>query len=132
MYSFFHQAVLYLLTLFFLWSLFSSVMSMQEEVALSGNIVEGKVDDPKAIFKQAVKEVRQCLRVTKESLPKICEEIENASSRSIIRAVFRRLNSITQIFLRSAQEDRYRDLISKALCELEASPRLQSFLPTAG
>ena len=66
-------------------------MSMQEEVALSGNTVEDKADDPQAIFKLAVKEVRQCLRVTKDSLPKICGEIENASSRSIIKAVFRRL-----------------------------------------
>ena len=52
----------YLLTLFFLWSLFISVMSMQEEVALSGDTVEDKADDPQAIFKLAVKEVRQCLR----------------------------------------------------------------------
>ena len=105
---------------------------MQEEVALSGNTVEDKADDPQAIFKLAVKEVKQCLRVTKDSLPKICGEIENASSKAIIRPVFRRLNSVTQIFLRLAPEDRYRDLISKALCELEASPRLQSFLPSAG
>ena len=105
---------------------------MQEEVALSSSKGEGEIDDPQTLFKLAIQEVRQCLRVAKDSLPKICGEIENSSSRSIIKAVFRRFNSITQIFLRLAPADKYKDLISKALCELEASPRLQSFLATAG
>ena len=106
-------------------------MSMQEEVALTSSKEKDEVDDPQSLFKLAIQEVKQCLRIAKDSLPKICEEIENASSRSIIRAVFRRFNSITQIFLRLAPTDKYNDLISAALCELDASSRLQSFLTTA-
>ena len=106
-------------------------MAMQDEVALSGSQVEGVVDDPQVVFNLAVQEVKQCLRVADDSLHKICREIETASSRAMIKSVFHRFNGITQIFLRLAPPDKYNDLISKALCELKASPRLQKFLSAA-
>ena len=97
-------------------------------MALSGSQVEGIIDDPQVIFNLAVQEVKQCLRVTDDSFDKICRDIETASSRAMLRLVFRRFNGITQILLRLAPPDRFSDLISKALCELKASPRLQKFL----
>ena len=103
-------------------------MAMQEEVALSGNQVEGISNDPQVIFDLAVREVKQCLRVAGDSFDKICGDIENASSRAMLKLVFRRFNGITQILLRLAPPNRFSDLISKALCELKASPRLQKFL----
>ena len=107
-------------------------MAMQEQVALSGNKVEGEIDTTQAVFKLAVQEVRQCLRVTNDSFPKICSEIENAKSRTVIKSVFRRFNSITQILLRLAPAAEYDNLISRALCELKPSPRLQTFLVAPG
>ena len=89
---------------------------MQEEVALSGSQVEGIIDDPQVIFNLAVQEVKQCLRVTDDSFDKICRDIETASSRAMLRPLFRRFNGITQILLRLAPPDRFSDLISKALC----------------
>ena len=103
-------------------------MAMQDEVALSSSQVEGIGDDPLVVFNLAVQEVKQCLRITNDSFDKICREVETASSRAMLKLVFRRFNAITQIFLRLAPPDKYSDLISKALCELKASPRLQKFL----
>ena len=107
-------------------------MAMQDEVALSGSMAEREIDDPQRVFKLAVQEVGRCLQVTDDSFPKICRDIENATSRSMIKSVFRRFNSITQILLRLAPAAKYDNLISRALCELEASPRLQTFLSAAG
>ena len=65
-------------------------MAMQKEVA--------RVVDPQ-FFELAVQEVRQCLRVTGDLLRDIFSDIKSATSRSTIRAIFRRLDSVTQIFL---------------------------------
>ena len=73
---------------------------MQDEVALSGSQVEGIVDDPQVIFNLAEQEVTQCLRVPDDSFDKICRDIETASSRAMLRLVFRRFNGITQILLK--------------------------------
>ena len=105
-------------------------MAMQEEVARVDSNINEEAVDPQ-VFTLAVKEVKQCLRLTNDSLLKICDDIEHATSRSVIKAVFRRLNSVTRIFLRLAPVERYDALINKALCELEPSPRLQTFLTSA-
>ena len=105
-------------------------MAMQDEVAqVDGNVVEETVDPQ--VLKLAVQEVKQCLQVTGDSLPKICSDIESAASKALIRPVFRRLNNMAQIFLRLAPAQKYDALISKALCDLEASPRLHISLKSA-
>ena len=103
---------------------------MQEEVARVDSNIDNEAVDPQ-VFDLAVKEVKQCLRLAGNSLLEICNDIENATSRSVIKAVFRRLNSVTRFFLRLAPVERYDALISRALCELDASPRLQTFLRSA-
>ena len=105
-------------------------MAMQDEVALIDSNVEEETVDPQ-VFELAVQEVKQCLRLTGDSLQKICSDIESATSRSLLRAVFRRLSSVKQIFLSLAPADKYDALILKAMCELEASPRLQTFFKSA-
>ena len=101
-------------------------MAMQDEVALvDGKVVEETVDPQ--VFKLAVREVKQCLQITGDSLEKICSDIESATSRALIKPVFRRLNNMAQIFLRLAPAREYDALITGALCDLEASPRLQTF-----
>ena len=105
-------------------------MAMQEEVARVDSNIDEEAVDPQ-VFDLAVKEVRQCLQLTGDSLLKICNDIEHAKSRSGIKSVFRRLNSVTRIFLKLAPVGRYDASISRALCELEASPRLQTLLESA-
>ena len=98
-------------------------MAMQDEVSRIEGDVEEVLPDAK-VLELAVQEVKQCLQATGDSLPKICNDIEGATSRSAIRAFFRRLNSVTQILLRLAPAATYADSVSKALCALEVSPRL--------
>ena len=105
-------------------------MAMQDEVALVDGNVEEETVDPK-VFELAVREVKQCLQITGDSLEKICSDIESATSRALIKPVFRRLNNMAQIFLRLAPARKYDALIAEALCDLEASPRLQTFLRSA-
>ena len=73
---------------------------MQEEVSLAGTVPNGETDDLSEIMALAVQEAEHCLRVTDDSLPKVCSEMEDATSELMIRPVFRRFNSVTQIFLR--------------------------------
>ena len=103
-------------------------MSMQEEVSQAGTVPDGDTDDLSEIMALAVQEVEHCLRVTDDSLPKICSEMEGATSELMIRPVFRRFNSVTQIFLRLVPAAKYSALISKALYQLGASPLLLTFL----
>ena len=101
-------------------------MAMQDEVALvDGDVVEETMDPQ--VFELAVREVKQCLQITGDSLQKICSDIESATSREGIKSVFRRLNNMAQIFLRLAPAKKFDALIAGALCDLEASPRLQTF-----
>ena len=105
-------------------------MAMQDEVA----IIDSNVEEETVVhqdFGLAVQEVKHCLQLSGDSFPKICTDIESATSRPGIKAVFRRLNSVTQIFLRLAPANAYNAQIVKALCELEASPRLRTFLQNA-
>ena len=75
------------------------LMAMQDEVALvDSNVVEETVDPQ--VFELAVREVKQCLQITGDSLQKICSDIESATSRGGIKSVFRRLNNMAQIFFR--------------------------------
>ena len=104
---------------------------MQDEVSRIEGDVEEVLPDAK-VLELAVQEVKQCLQATGDSLPKICNDIEGATSRSTIRAFFRRLNSVTQILLRLAPAATYADSVSNALCALEVSPRLQTYLRSAG
>ena len=105
-------------------------MAMQDEVAMVDSTVEeGAVVQQE--FGLAVQEVKRCLQISGESFSRICTDIETATSRPLIKAAFRRLNSVTQIFLRLAPADTYKAQIVKALCELEASPRLRTFLQDA-
>ena len=105
-------------------------MAMQDEVA----IIDCNVEEETVVhqdFGLAVQEVKHCLQLSGDSFSKICTDIESATSRPGIKAVFRRLNSVTQIFLRLAPANAYNAQIVKALCELEASPRLRTFLQNA-
>ena len=103
-------------------------MSMQEEVSLAGTVPDGDTDDPSEIMALPEQEVEHCLRVTDDSLPKICFEMEGATSELMIRPVFRRFNSVTKNFLRLVPAAKYSALISKALNLLGASPLLLTFL----
>ena len=105
---------------------------MQEEVSLANAEPVGEVEDPSEIMALATQEVKRCLHVTNDSLPSICREMEDAASGVIIRPVFRRFNSVTQIFLRLIPAERYGALIAKALNELGASSLFWTFLDTPG
>ena len=102
-------------------------MSMQEEVSLASTVPDGDTDDLSEIMALAVQEVEHCSRVTDDSLPKICSEMEGATSELMIRPVFRRFNSVTQIFLRLVPAAKASALISKALNQLGASLLLLTF-----
>ena len=65
---------------------------MQEEVSLASTVPDGDTDDLSEIMALAVQEVEHCARVTDDSLPKICSEMEGATSELMIRPVFRRFN----------------------------------------
>ena len=84
--------------LFFLLFFLLNFMAMQEQVALSGNKVEGEIDATQTVFKLAVQEVRQCLRVTNDSFPEIWSEIKNANSRAIISRFFAVLTASRRSF----------------------------------
>ena len=70
-------------------------MAMQEEVSLVGTVPDGEMDNPSEIMALAVQEVKHCLTLTDDSLPKICSEIKSATSELMIRPVFRRFNLVT-------------------------------------
>ena len=99
-------------------------MAIQEEVSLAGSKAEDKIEDPSEMMALAVQEVEHCLQVTDDSLSKIYSEIGCATSKHMIRPVFRRSNSFIQIFLRLVPAARYSGLIAKALGELGVSPLL--------
>ena len=101
---------------------------MQEDFSLASTVPEGDTDDLSEIMPLAVHEVEHCSRVTDDSLPKICTEMEGATSELMIRPVFRRFNSVTQIFLRLVPAPKSSALISKALNQLGASLLLLTFL----
>ena len=81
-------------------------MAMQDEVALIDSNVEQDTVVPQD-FELAVREVKHCFQLSGISFLQICTDIESATSRSKIKTVFRRLNSVTQIFLRLAPADAY-------------------------
>ena len=95
-------------------------MSIQEESSLASTVPDGDTDDLSDIMALAVQEVEHCSRVTDDSLPKICSEMEGATSELVIRPVFRRFNSVTQILLRLIPAAKSSALISKALNQLGA------------
>ena len=101
---------------------------MQEEVSLAGSVPDGDTDDLSEIMALAVQEVEHCSRATGYSLAEFCSEMEGATSELMIRPVFRRFNSVTQIFLRLVPAAKYSALISKALNQLGASLLLLTFL----
>ena len=94
---------------------------MQEEVSLAKAAPVEEVVDPSEIMVQAIQEVKRCLHVANDALPDICREMEEATSEAMIRPIFRRFNSVTQIFLRLIPAEKHGALIAKALNELGAS-----------
>ena len=103
-------------------------MSIQEEVSLASTVPDGDTHDLSEIMALAVQEVEHCSRVTDDSLPKICSEMEGATSELLIRPVFRRFSSVTQIFLRLVPAAKSSALSSRALNQLGASLLLLAFL----
>ena len=96
-------------------------MAMQGEVSLANAAPASEVEDPSEIIAQAIQEVKRCLHIANDSLANICREMEEAISEDIIRPIFRRFNSVTQVFLRLISAEKYGALIAKALNELGAS-----------
>ena len=107
-------------------------MAMQEEVSLANVDPVREVEDPSEVMMQATQEVKRCLHVANDSLPDICRAMEEATSEAMIRPIFRRFNSVTQIFLRLIPEEKHGPLIAKALNELGASTLLLTFLNKPG
>jgi len=107
-------------------------MAMQEEVSLANVAPVSEVEDPSEVMMQATQEVKRCLHVANDSLPDICRAMEEATSEVMIRPIFRRFNSVTQIFLRLIPEEKHGPLIAKALNELGASTLLLTFLDKPG
>ena len=105
---------------------------MQEEVSLANAAPVGEIEDPSEIIARAIQEVKRCLHVTNDSLPNICREMEEAISQVMIRPIFRRFNTLTQIFLKLISAERYGALIAKALNELGASSLFLTFFGQAG
>ena len=103
-------------------------MAMQEEVSLANAAPDLEIEDPSEIIAQAIQEVKRCLHVTNDSLANICREMEEAISEVMIRPIFRRFNSVTQVFLRLISAVKYGAFTAKALNELGASSLFLTFL----
>ena len=86
---------------------------MQEEVSLANAAPDLEIEDPSEIIAQAIQEVKRCLHVTNDSLANICREMEEAISGVMIRPIFRRFNSVTQVF----SEADFRGEVRRAYCK---------------
>ena len=107
-------------------------MAMQQEVSRANAAPASEIEDPSEIIAQAIQEVKRCLHVANDSLASICREMEEAISEAMIRPIFRRFNSVIQVFLRLISAEKYGALIAKALNELGASSLFLTFLDNPG
>ena len=91
LFSYLHSSVtLYISGFFLFYLIFLGLlfMAMQDEVA----IIDSNVEEETVVhqdFGLAVQEVKHCLQLSGDSFPKICTDIESATSRPGIKAVFR-------------------------------------------
>ena len=100
-----------------------------EEVSQIMAEVEGDTSErAEANVSLAVQEVTKILSVTNDSLAAICLAVEEAGTKADLKAAFRRLNAITQIFLQALPAPEHADILRDAFSRFQSSDRLLAFL----
>ena len=105
-------------------------MSLEQEIT---NIIKGAeevLDDspPNEIVELALREAKTLLHATGEFLIAICKEIENASTRKVLRRAFCRFNNVMRIFSEAAPGDAEAPGVMAAVGSLPSTPRFKEVL----
>ena len=107
-------------------------MSVEEETAA---IIKGRVVDPlksdNKIIQSAIREVKNILAATKQSLPEICADVENAPTKLALRQALAPLNEIMGIFLGLALSGTDGKRLAEYVGSLDLSDRLKAFIQAA-
>ena len=105
-------------------------MSLEQEITDIIKGTEEVLDDSPSneIVELALQEANTLLHATGESLIAICKEIENASTRKVLRRAFCRFNNVMRIFSEAAPSDAEAPGVMAAVGSLPSTPRFKEVL----